>query len=230
MDTPTTCAACGGQLKMRLSQWECVQCGEVAGRQTAPQPPACDGPPPFYRPGYVETEGGYQYFSRDSNKVAKRWCVGIYAFLNLLPSIGGAAVMIYFFHLFAASGNPGMPSELDKMSAILTMVIAVSFVFNAVGVVVFYLMLFSDILWLKWLCLVQAALQIPGALVFIFAPEQMMKPEDYKSLQSYGAATAAWIVVLLGFFTLAFGIWLTLVVWRDIRGLLENRRLQRKYA
>jgi hypothetical protein len=221
---PNFCNACGGQLQWRLGAWECAQCGAVAG-----QPQSVAAQVVTAGQQYAEFESG-QYFSRDNNKTSKYWCVGIYAFLNLLPSMAGAALLVFIFNMFGTMGGEPMDKEMTTITSIMLVVVLVSLVFNSISAIVFYLMLFSDVLWLKWLCLAQVLWSVLGSILFILAPQSMMKPEDYKSLQELGAVAGGWLVLGVGFLQFAFAIWLTLIIWPDIRGLRESRRLKRQYA
>src|SRR5688500_7026991 len=148
MDTQTFSHACGGPLKLRLGQWECAQCAAPAGTCAA-QGGATTAKLYDQRDELIAAQGS-QDLSRETNVTAKRWIVGLFAFLNLLPSIGWAGGMVYFFYLWntMGGGSEPMPGELSMLTKITLIVIAFTFVFDAISVFVFYLMLFSDVLWL----------------------------------------------------------------------------------
>src|SRR5688572_13953438 len=83
MDTQTFCNACGGSLKLRLGQWECAQCGAVAGTGAA-QSGATTAQLYNQRAEQIAAQD-FQYFSRENNVRAKRWCVAIYALFIFFP-------------------------------------------------------------------------------------------------------------------------------------------------
>ena len=223
---PNFCNACGGQLQWRLGAWECAQCGAVAGQAGAQSVSAQAS---AAEQQYADF-GSRQYFSRNNNKVAKYWCVGIYTFLNLLPSLTGAAVLVFIFDMFGSKGGDPMDKEMITITGIILVVVLISLVFNSISSIIFYLMLFSDVLWLKWLCLAQALWSVFVSILFILTPQSLIKPEDYKSLQELGTVAGGWLVLGVGFLQFAFSIWLALIIWPDIQGLRLNRKLKRQYA
>jgi hypothetical protein len=63
----------------------------------------------------------------------------------------------------------------------------------------------------------------------VFLPERVLSGKEFASLQEFGAI-GGWILVLLSLLGVFYCIWLSRLLWTDIRGLQMNRRLERRYA
>jgi hypothetical protein len=217
----TFCNKCGSQLVWRLGAWECLQCGMVAGQ---PVQPTNSAPPPasFNRPGYVQTESGLQYFSRENNRTLKLVCIWIYGAATLVPLVLLTLMFVVAYPLITQSGE-----ETTRIANLTLAIGAIGIVVLGFQVIIYYLVLFSDIYWLKWAGLIYNFLGIPMNIGLLLLPERMLNSDDYAK---YENVAGGWFILLAAMFGLAWTILLVRLLWPDIVGLRLNRKLGRHYA
>jgi hypothetical protein len=118
--------------------------------------------------------------------------------------------------------SSGVP-ELSSANNLLLAFAGIAIVFTAFDIFIFYLILFSSILWLKYGCGAICVVAVVVSFVTMFTPTLILDSTDTQRLALLGS----WVEPVALLANGGLYAWVGSLMWRDIQGLRLNTARER---